>query len=229
VGDKQWRREQKLLWEAHEKVHAMLDQTRIETREELLNRLDAMNEFRRQLDQQAALFITREMLDTQLVFAERARAELGRNAEAALLRALENIDKRFDVIDQFRAEIGEQMARQPTRAEIRSQNDTLSVAVAAIGDKMNALSADQASKITGLVRRDELEAAQALSAAGLRGLEDRIGDIRSRLDRGEGNMSGQTEYRADQRSGVTVALIGIGVALSFAVGVVSIILTLAHK
>jgi hypothetical protein len=222
-------KQQNLRWEGHEKIHAMLDQTRIETRDELLTRLEAMNEFRRQLDQQAALFITREMLDTQLGFAERARMDLGRNAEASLLRAMDNIDKRFGVVDQFREEIGEQMARQPSRAEIRSQGDTLSVAIAALGDKMNSMSADQAAKITDLVRRDELEAAQALFTAGLRGLEGRIGDIRSRMDRGEGNQAGQTENRADQRSGVTVALIGIGVALSFLVGVVSIVLTLAHK
>lgn len=59
-GDSHLKEESNLRWASHGDLHTGLDHAREQFASALSDRLDAMNEFRAQLAQQASTFITRE-------------------------------------------------------------------------------------------------------------------------------------------------------------------------
>ena len=81
-------------WEAHYESHALLQRDLDKTEAQLEARLEGMNEFRKQLDRQSALFITRDMHDALIsnVKQEQQRIEGSFNVRLA---PLEDFQKKF--------------------------------------------------------------------------------------------------------------------------------------
>jgi len=126
------------------------------------------------------------------------------------------VDRVADVSGEKFTAIDTRFLERDTRTEQAAQESRISLdaALAAAKEavseqnKANTLAIDK----SGTAIQKQLDAMQALMATSNRSLEDKISDLKTRLDRGEGHDTGTASGKTERRLDVNL-VIGIGLAL----------------
>jgi D-ribose pyranose/furanose isomerase RbsD len=199
-----------------------------------------------------ALAAFREVVETRLREMDKATALVAENVEKNHLerdRDLEAIRRDYDrllhaerefilsqiqnvisVADERFAAIKSQFVERDTRAENDMQQSRISLdaALAAAKEavseqnKANALAIGKSEDAT----KERLDALQTLMTSGVQSLDDKISEIRSRIDRGEAGGEGRTAARVEQQAANVDRRGDLGLAL-LALSIVIAAITLA--
>jgi uncharacterized membrane-anchored protein YhcB (DUF1043 family) len=221
----QWRRELETLRERFDERQAELAKA-VELAAAGLEKMPGQSaEFRREMraDFDRQLAAQRELIQA-LISAAVAAAE----ADAENIRAV--MTEKFTAVDT-------RFLERDTRTEQAAQESRISLDAALAAAKEAVSEQNKANTLaigkSELATQKQIDAMVQLMTTSNKSLEDKIADVKTRLDRGEGQTSGATENRTDQRqnraegiSQMVAIFMGISIVLAVAAIVVSIAL---HK
>lgn len=126
-------------WLAHSTVHQDQLTALQQASDALGNRLEMAEQYRNQLHQQ------------DLMSSQRALDELKRTTE-----------KRFDAVDEWRADVNAQLSTYPTRSEHRSSLDAVTISIAGLNDKLQNQITAMAALTGTLVTKEQLEISERI-------------------------------------------------------------------
>jgi hypothetical protein len=157
------------------------------------------------------------------------RADVDRQVLALrefLLSRIESIrglsEEKFQVLDTRFIE-RDVRVEQATRESRMSQDAALATAKEAVAEQNKANA--QAIAKSELSTQKQIDAMAQLMTNSNKSLEDKIADLKTRLDRGEGRNTGSTEARTEKRLDVGAALQAIAVMAT----IVGLVIVALHK
>lgn len=167
-----------------------------------------------------AKFVTyRTLIDSQ---AQKVALALDA-AEKAIDKAEAATEKRFDAVNEFRAQLADQTQSFARREFVEQE-------VAAIDRRLDdgtaqrlAIVSEFRSTIEKLVTKDAMEAFAQASQGDRAGLHDRVKALESRMDVAAGQAQGGTAKVTDQRAFIGVAIAVLGVLITTIVIVANIL------
>jgi hypothetical protein len=204
-----------------------------------------------------ALSAYRDVVDTRLAAIDRATELLAPQLERIAADALagranlrEDIDRQLaalrevtrEWVDRVADVAGEKFSAIETRILERdtrvaqaaddsriSLDAALAAAKEAVGQQ-NAANAQAIAK-SEVATQKQIDAIATLMATGQKATDDKIADLKSRLDLGEGGQRGAVEVRTEQRAGRDESRLNMGqvlLAVSIVIAAVSLALALKH-
>lgn len=144
--------------------------------------------------------------------------EIGRREVAQREIIVAEIRRVSDVSSERFDAVRTQFNERDTRTEQAAQESRISLdaALAAAKEavseqnKANALAIGKSEDAT----KERLDALALLMTTSVKSLEDKIGDVKSRLDRGEGRTGGQDDSRDDRRVNVGQIMLALSVLIA---------------
>lgn len=190
--------------------------------------LAAKEDLRREIREAERLRQIEHTTLRDLVFAAIDNSQSQREA---MRRDLELNDRRIEegVVLRFIA-VDQRFVERDTRTEQAAQESRISLD-AALAAAKEAVGEQNKSNTQSILKSETstmklIDGLQTLMSTNTDATNDKIADLRTRLDRGEGNITGATNLRIAQRAGInqntaviTASLISIGIVVSTLIAV----------
>jgi hypothetical protein len=167
-----------------------------------------------------AKFVTyRTLIDSQ---AEKVALALDA-AEKAIDKAEAATEKRFDAVNEFRAQLTDQTASFARRDYVEQEMASVDRRLDDGNAHRLAIIAEFRASMEKLVTKDTLEAFAASSSTDRAGLHDRVKALESRMDVAAGQQQGGTSKVTDQRAFIGSAIAVLGVLITIIVIVANVL------
>jgi len=191
-------------------------------REVVETRLEAMD--------QATKLLATELLKIEKMSAD-MHVHMKDDCTDALASAREYILSQLKIVESVSLEkfaaITTQFAERDTRTEQAAQESRISLGAAlaaakeAVGEQNT--SNTRAIEVAGVATQKQIDSLAALMTTSIGSLEDKIADVKSRLDRGEGQGTGEEKTRTNIGQSSLLLVAALGALVSIASVVVAII------
>ena len=192
-------------------------------REILESRLDGMD----LATELTAVEVTKNAA-SQAAETERMRADFDRRLLAQRELILSQIKNVSDVTGEKFFAVDTRFLERDTRTEQAAQESRISLdaALAAAKEAVSEQNKANAQAIakSEVATKEKIDALGLLTSTGMRSLEDRLGEIKERIDRGEGQGAGRQETRTEGRldRGSVLALLAVLVAVASVVTAIAL-------